>query len=136
MIKPNYVLVLDTNKTPLTPCKPSVAKKLLKAKKAAVYRCFPFTIILKKECTPKPNKHKAELKIDPGSKTTGLALVLDNSLIWCAELNHRGSLIKKKLESRRASRRLRRSRLRYPPTSFSGPHSPGRMVATKSDAPS
>ena len=111
MIKPNYVLVLDTNKKPLTPCKPSMASKLLKAGKAAVYRRFPFTIILKKECTP--SKPKLELKIDPGSKTTGLALVLNSTLVWCAELHHRGSLVKKKLDSRRASRRLRRSRLRY-----------------------
>ena len=88
-----------------------MAKKLLKAGKAAVYRRFPFTIILKKECTS--TKVNLELKIDPGSATTGLALVLNHNLIWCAELNHRGSLIKKKLESRRASRRLRRSRLRY-----------------------
>ncbi len=109
--KPNYVLVVDANKKPLTPCKPSVAKKLLKAGKAAVYRRFPFTIILKKECVP--NKQKLELKIDPGSQTTGLSLVLNDALIWCGELNHRGSLIKKKLESRRQSRRLRRSRLRY-----------------------
>ncbi len=109
--KPNYVLVVDANKIPLTPCKPSMAKKLLKAKKAAVYRRFPFTIILKKECIP--NKPQLELKIDPGSKTTGLALVLNDALVWCAELNHRGSLVKKKLDSRRASRRLRRSRLRY-----------------------
>ena len=126
--KPNYVLVVDANKKPLTPCKPSMAKKLLKAKKAAVYRRFPFTIILKKRCSAVlggfpmsdcakkeclPNKQKLELKIDPGSKTTGLSLILNNALIWCGELNHRGSLIKKKLESRRASRRLRRSRLRY-----------------------
>ena len=109
--KPNYVFVLDANKKPLTPCKPSRAKKLLIAKKAAVYRRFPFTIILEKECSL--NQQKLELKIDPGSQTTGLSLVLNDALIWCAELNHRGSLIKKKLESRKASRRLRRSRLRY-----------------------
>ncbi len=111
MIKPNHVLVLDTNKTPLTPCKPSMAKKLLDAGKAAVYRRFPFSIILKKECNK--SKTNLKLKIDPGSKTTGLAIVEDNKLIWVAELNHRGSLIKKKLDSRRASRRLRRSQLRY-----------------------
>ena len=126
--KTNYVLVVDAKKKPLTPCKPSVAKKLLKGGKAAVYRRFPFTIILKKRCsavlgeTPTrccakkeciPNKQKLELKIDPGSQTTGLTLVLNDALIWCGELNHRGSLIKKKLESRRQSRRLRRSRLRY-----------------------
>jgi 5-methylcytosine-specific restriction endonuclease McrA len=114
--KPNYVLVLDANKIPLTPCKPSIAKKLLKAKKAAVYKRFPFTIILKKECIP--SEPKLELKIDPGSRTTGLSLVLNDALVWCAELNHRGLLIKKKLDSRRANRRLRRSRLRYRKTRF------------------
>ncbi len=81
-----------------------MAKKLLNAGKAAVYRRFPFTIILKKQCTP--SKSNLELKIDPGSQTTGIALVQDNKVIWVAQLNHRGSLIKKKLESRRASRRL------------------------------
>ena len=111
MIKPNYVFVLDTNKIPLTPCKPSMAKKLLDAGKAAVYRRFPFTIILKKESNP--SKNNLKLKIDPGSKTTGLAIVEDNKLIWVADLNHRAALIKKKLDSRRASRRLRRSQLRY-----------------------
>jgi 5-methylcytosine-specific restriction endonuclease McrA len=54
--KPNYVLVLDANKNPLIPCKPSLAKKLLKAQKAAVYRRFPFTLILKKECTVNQQK--------------------------------------------------------------------------------
>ena len=63
MIKPNYVLVVDTNKTPLTPCKPSMAAKLLKCGKAAVYRRFPFTIILKKKCTPS-NQAQVDLKID------------------------------------------------------------------------
>ena len=112
MIKPNYVLVLDAKKTPLTPCKPSVAKKLLKAGKAAVYRRFPFTIILKKECIPN-RPPDLKLKLDPGSVTTGITLVLNNALIWCGELNHRGFMIKKKLDSRKASRRLRRSQLRY-----------------------
>ncbi len=111
MIKPNHVLVIDTNKTPLTPCTPCMASKLLKAGKAAVFRRFPFTIILKKEC--KPSKDNVQIKIDPGSRHTGLVLLQDNKVIWVGELNHRGSLIKKKLESRRVSRRLRRSKLRY-----------------------
>ncbi len=95
MIKPNYVLVLDANKKPLTPCKPSRAKKLLNSGKAAVYRRFPFTIILKKECYPR--KSDLKLKIDPGSQTTGIALVQDNQVVWVAQLNHRGALIQKKL---------------------------------------
>lgn len=43
------VAVLDTNKTPLAPCHPAVARKLLRDGKAAVYRQFPFVIILKRE---------------------------------------------------------------------------------------
>ncbi|MDJ0690264.1 MAG: RRXRR domain-containing protein [Xenococcaceae cyanobacterium MO_188.B32] len=44
----NSVFVLDTNKQPLDPCTPGMARSLLKAGKAARYRQYPFTIILKK----------------------------------------------------------------------------------------
>ena len=44
----NFTLVLDTNRKPLLPCKPGVARSLLKHGKAAVFRRFPFTIILNK----------------------------------------------------------------------------------------
>jgi 5-methylcytosine-specific restriction endonuclease McrA len=52
------------------------------------------------------------LKIDPGAKTTGLALVDDaiGEVIWAAELEHRGEQIKKALDKRRAVRRGRRTR--------------------------
>jgi 5-methylcytosine-specific restriction endonuclease McrA len=104
----NQVLVLDTNRKPLTPCKPSVAKRLLDAGRAAVFRQYPFTIILKKEVetTPEP----ITLKLDPGSKVTGIALVQGNAVIFAAELTHRGRAISASLESRRALRRNRRSR--------------------------
>ncbi|MBW4582068.1 MAG: HNH endonuclease [Tildeniella nuda ZEHNDER 1965/U140] len=104
----NYVLVLDTNKRPLTPCKPSKARKMLNACKAAVFRCYPFTIILRKEvnATPEP----ITLKLDPGSKTTGIALLKGDKAIWGAELTHRGQAIKASLASRRSLRRSRRQR--------------------------
>lgn len=89
-----------------------MAKKLLKANKASVFKRYPFTIILKKECIPNC-ENNIQIKIDPGSKTTGLALLKNDQLIWAAQLNHRGSLIKKKLDSRRACRRLRRNKQRY-----------------------
>lgn len=69
----NFIFVLDTNKKPLTPCKPSMARKLLTAGKAAVFRRFPFTIILKKRVTS--TIESITLKLDPGSKTTGIALL-------------------------------------------------------------
>lgn len=107
-IKPNYVFVLDINCQPLTPCKPSLARKLLKVGKCKVFRLYPFTIILKKEVVQSPRP--VTLKIDPGSKVTGFALLLDSNLIWVAELTHRGQAIKVLLESRRSLRRGRRSR--------------------------
>jgi 5-methylcytosine-specific restriction endonuclease McrA len=108
MSKQNYVFVLDTNRKPLTPCKPSIARKLLNAGKAKVFKLFPFTIILKKEVNTTPNP--LTLKIDPGSKTTGLAILANSNLIWVAELTHRGQAIKMSLESRRSLRRGRRNR--------------------------
>ena len=80
--------------------------------KAAVFRQYPFTIILKQETTA--GIQPLALKIDPGSKTTGIAVVATfprgNRLIWAAELSHRGLSIKDSLESRRAIRRNRRAR--------------------------
>lgn len=105
----NYVLVLDTNYRPLNPVHPGTARKLLNEQKAAVFRRFPFTIILK-ESKPDVPTQPIELKIDPGSKTTGIALVQNDKVIWGAELKHRGSQISDSLLTRRAIRRSRRSR--------------------------
>jgi 5-methylcytosine-specific restriction endonuclease McrA len=69
---------------------------------------FPFTIILKKEVDVTPEA--VELKIDPGSKTTGLAILLGAKVIFAAELTHRGRAISASLESRAASRGSRRAR--------------------------
>ena len=105
----NYALVIDANKQPLSPCHPSVARKLLGSVNAAVFRMYPFTIILKKSC-PEVIVAPIQLKLDPGSKTTGIALVQGNKVIWGAELTHRGQAIKASLESRRSIRRSRRNR--------------------------
>ena len=108
ILKPNYVFVLDTKHKPLTPCKPSLARKLLKAGKAKVFRFYPFAIILKKGVADDPRP--VTLKIDPGSKVSGLAILLGSDLIWVAQLTHRGQSIKASLDSRRSRRRGRRSR--------------------------
>ncbi len=105
----NYAFVLDSHKKPLQPCHPSVARKLLTNGRSAVFRRYPFTIILKEEKTNIGN-HPIELKIDPGSKTTGIALVCNSKVIWGTELTHRGFQIKDKLQSRANCRRGRRNR--------------------------
>ena len=105
------VFVLDTMYTPLDPVHPGRARTLLSSGQAAVFRRFPFTIILKKE-VKQPITHPLRLKLDPGSKTTGIAIVNDASgeVIWAAELTHRGQAIKEALDSRHAIRRSRRKR--------------------------
>lgn len=105
----NFVFVCDTNKQPLEPVPPGQARRLLKLGQAAVHFCYPFTIILKYEVS-NPKTQPAQLKIDPGSRTTGLALLQGDKVIWGAELTHRGQQIKNNLESRRAQRRNRRNR--------------------------
>ena len=70
----NFVFVLDTNKQPLSPCHQAVSRKLLRDGKAAVYRKFPFTIILKR-AVENPIVEPITIKVDPGSKTTGIVLV-------------------------------------------------------------
>ena len=105
------VFVLDTNKNPLAPTHQGNARRLLTKGKAAVYRRYPFTIILLRPVET-PNKGNRRLKIDPGSKTTGIAIVNQETgeVEFAAELQHRGHQIKSDLESRRVIRRSRRSR--------------------------
>jgi len=106
----NYVFLIDSNKTPLNPLHPAQARKLLDEGKAAVFRRYPFTLILKR-VVENPLIHPLTLKIDPGSKFTGIALVTDrNEVIWAMELQHRGEEIKSALLHRRLIRRGRRNR--------------------------
>ena len=103
------VFVLSKDKTPLSPCHPARARKLLAQKRAALYKRFPFTIVLREEtATEVVQQHR--LKIDPGAKKTGLALLQGERVVWAAEVEHRGFQVKEALESRRALRRGRRNR--------------------------
>jgi len=106
----NYVFVLDANKQALNPIHPGWARKLLSAGRASIYRRYPFTIILKRKVVDAEGTLR--LKIDPGSKRTGLAIVNDDTgdVVFAAELEHRGEQIKKAMDSRRVLRRGRRNR--------------------------
>ncbi len=105
------VLVIDTEKRPLNPIHPAQARQLLRNGLAAIFRKFPFTIILK-QSRPEIPVQPLRVKIDPGAKTTGIALVNDSTgeVVFAAELEHRGFEIKKSLLSRRQLRRSRRNR--------------------------
>jgi len=112
------IFLIDTNKKPLNPIHPAQARQLLRNKKAAIFRLFPFTLILK-EAKPDTEVESFKLKIDPGSKTTGFALVNDSTgeVVFAFEIQHRGFQIRDALTSRRQlprSRRNRKTRYRAP----------------------
>lgn len=95
------------------PCHPGRARLLLKRKKAARLHQQPFQIVLH-HAVEQPGLQPVELRIDPGSKTTGLSLVAYLGegwrVLWVANLHHRGQQVKAALDKRRAARRSRRSR--------------------------
>jgi hypothetical protein len=105
-------LLLSSTKKPLMPCTPKRARLLLERKKAAVFRIYPFTIILKDRADGETQP--LEFKADPGSKTTGITLVLngksEKKVVTAINLQHRGQTIKSNLEKRRGVRRGRRNR--------------------------
>lgn len=105
------IFVIDSDKRPLDPIHPAQARQLLSHKKAAIFRRFPFTLILK-ESQPDSTVSGLRLKIDPGAKHTGIALVNDanGEVVFAAELKHRGFAIRDALTSRRLLRRSRRNR--------------------------
>lgn len=114
----NFVFVIDTNKKPCDPIHPGEARQMLKRGEAAVFRRYPFTLILKTVSTS-PTR-PIQIKLDPGSKTTGIALTEGDAVIWGAELSHRGQTIKASLKSRSDLRRSRRNRhTRYRKVRFS-----------------
>lgn len=107
----SQVFVVDSEKRPLDPIHPGYARWLLTCQQAAVFKQYPFTIILK-HAEPEAQPAPVRLKLDPGSKATGLALVNDakGEVVWAAELTHRGQQVKKRLAARRAIRHHRRQR--------------------------
>ena len=103
-------LVIDRHKQPCNAISEAYARILLHSKQAVIYKRFPFTIRLKNDNAVFKNNGYI-VKLDPGSRTTGIAITDDkNAVVMLAELEHRGHIIKKNLDSRRAVRRSRRQR--------------------------
>jgi hypothetical protein len=117
----SFVFVVDQERKPLAPVHPGRARFLLTAGHAAVLRRYPFTIILQ-DSQPDAAPHPLRVKVDPGSQTTGIAVVDDatGQVVWAAELAHRGDQVHAHLDQRRRCRRSRRQRhTRYRPARFS-----------------
>jgi 5-methylcytosine-specific restriction endonuclease McrA len=122
------VFVLDQGHRPLMPCHPARARELLRKGRAMVHRMTPFTIRLKDRLLENSEVTGVELRIDPGSKGSGIA-VTDHVVrigqitgedfsarrgLFALELQHRGPQIHKAMMQRSARRRRRRnSNLRH-----------------------
>lgn len=86
------------------------ARILLKNKQAVVHKIYPFTIRLKDNSCGSQDRVYT-VKIDPGSKHTGIAIVDDkDTVVMLAEVEHRGHIIKRDMNSRRVVRNSRRQR--------------------------
>lgn len=113
------VFVLDRSGKALMPCTEKRASLLLARNRARVHRLLPFTIRIVDRITSSCTFQSLRIKLDPGSKTTGMALVreIQDSRIEVLnlfELIHRARQISEALTARSNMRRRRRSaNLRY-----------------------
>lgn len=127
------VFVLDKTGVPLMPCTEKRARLLLERGRARVHRVSPFVIRLKDRLASESAFQPLALKIDPGSKITGMAMVrkeetVDRStgevtetlnVLNLSDLVHRGRQISAALTQRTGFRRRRRGNLRYRAPRFS-----------------
>lgn len=121
------VFVVDRHKKPLMPCSEKRARKLLARGRARVHRLMPFSIRLVDRTVNESALQPVKIKLDPGSQTTGIAVVRESETVDDAtgeihttvhvlnllELHHRGQQISASLTARRQMRRRRRGNLRY-----------------------
>jgi 5-methylcytosine-specific restriction endonuclease McrA len=103
------VFVLDKHKKPLMPCSERKARLLLERRRAVVHSIEPFTIRLKDRILSESSLQPLRLKIDPGARISGMAVLEGERSLWLGELVHKAN-IKDKLIARRFLRRGRRFR--------------------------
>ena len=108
------VFVWDRNGKALMPCSEKRARLLLERGRARVHRVLPFVIRLIDRSADSCTFQALRLKLDPGSKTTGMALVREFNngvaVLNLFDLVHRGRQISQALTARRNMRRARRGR--------------------------
>nr|WP_297502592.1 RNA-guided endonuclease IscB [Ferrovum sp.] len=121
------VFVLDRSGKALMPCSEKRARLLLARDRARVHRLVPFVIRLKDRLVSDSQFQPIKIKLDPGSKVTGIAVVRESvrvdaetgeaqasvHVLSLFELTHRGRQISEALTARRQMRRRRRGDLRY-----------------------
>ncbi|MGW9375192.1 RNA-guided endonuclease IscB [Streptomyces xanthophaeus] len=121
------MFVLAKGGEPLMPCHPARARELLDRGRAVVARQAPFTIRLRHRTRTGSEVAGVQLRLDPGSKSTGIAVTderpqagtkaragLARRGLIAVELRHRGQQIHRAMMRRAGYRHRRRSaNLRY-----------------------
>lgn len=103
--------VLSKNGTPLMPCKPSKARKLLKDGDAKVLKKEPFTIQLLYGSSG--YRQNISLGVDSGSRYVGLSATTDSRVLYESVIELRSDIVGL-LATRRQNRRSRRNKkMRY-----------------------
>ncbi len=121
------VFVLDKRKRPLMPCSNRRARILLQRGRAVVHRLRPFTIRLRNRVAEASVVQPVRLKIDPGSKHSGVALVRgegndEGAVLHLAQVDHK-TTVHKRMGQRAGYRHRRRSaNLRYRQPRFANRH--------------
>jgi 5-methylcytosine-specific restriction endonuclease McrA len=116
------IFVLAKDGAPLMPCHAARARELLAKGKAVVVRLYPFVIRLKYNPV-EAGRQPVALKIDPGARTSGLAIARVSPevqyVLHLSEVTHRGADIHERMDKRAKYRRNRRNRkTRYRPNRF------------------
>lgn len=108
------VLVINKRNKPLMPCKPQVARRLLKEKKAKVIMLAPFTIQLTNATGE--SMQSVALGVDPGYSQVGISVVTDKEELLSIEFLLRNDMVNLNSERRqyRRSRRYRKTWYRKP----------------------
>jgi 5-methylcytosine-specific restriction endonuclease McrA len=108
------VFVLGSDGKPIMPCSEKRARLLLERNRARVVKVFPFTIQLRDRNQDNCVLQDIEIKIDPGSKYTGICISrtvgTTVNILNLFEIEHRGKQISRCLKERAALRRNRRNR--------------------------
>ena len=107
------VIALDKHKRPLGFVTERRCRMLMERKRAVLYRIFPTVVIIKdvdaRDCGHLPT---FRIKIDPGSKYTGIAVICNETdeVMYFMQIEHRGDAVRDLLAKRRAAMRNRRNR--------------------------
>ena len=111
--------VFSSDEQPLMPCHPARARKLMQKGRAVPHHVKElFGIRLLDRIHEQSSVQDVAINIDPGSQTTGIAVVADDengqrTVLAALEIKHRAFNIKATLTKRRSFRRNRRARLRF-----------------------